>query len=188
MEWLLEIDESLFFWINHNWSSDFLDQVVPILRNKYTWIPLYAGILAFVAFNFGKKVWWYLLFALMTVSLSDTLSSKFVKPKVKRERPCHSFEEVNLLIRCGSGYSFTSSHATNHFALGTFFLLSLGFVMKHWKYLFLLWALAISLSQVYVGVHYPLDILGGAVLGVLCGIFVHWIFQRKSKFQIQMEP
>ena len=188
MEGLLEIDQAIFFWINHNCSSDAMDRIVPLLRNKYTWIPLYVAILAFVALNFGKKVWWFLLFSLLTVSLSDTMSSKLVKPTVKRDRPCHTFDEVKLLIRCGSGYSFTSSHATNHFALGTFFFLSLGFAMKRWKYLFLLWALVISLSQIYVGVHYPLDILGGAFLGVFCGMLVHWIFQRKTKFQSDLRP
>ena len=187
MEWLIDIDISLFFWINQGWSCDFLDIVTPVIRNKYTWIPLYVGILAFVAFNFGKKAWWFLFFALLTVSLSDSVSSKLVKPNVKRVRPCHTFEDVNLLIRCGSGYSFTSSHATNHFALGTFFLLSLGFIMKNWKYLFILWALAISLSQVYVGVHYPLDILGGGILGILCGILVNWVFSKKIIFKPQIE-
>ncbi len=185
MDWLLDWDKSLFYWINQGWSNSVFDYILPILRNKYTWIPLYLAIIVFILFNFKQKIGWYLLFALLTIALSDNLSSRIIKPKVKRERPCQIYQDVNLLVRCGSGYSFTSSHATNHFAIGTFFMLSLGFIMGRWKYLFLFWAALVSIAQVYVGVHYPLDILAGAGVGVLCGLFVYWIYKNKSGLKMK---
>ena len=180
METIFNLDTQLFYWINHGWSNDILDYFFMLFRNKYTWIPLYLFILSFVAFNFGKKFWWFLLFSLLTIGLSDNLSSKLIKPTFKRDRPCRVLSDAQVLVRCGSGYSFTSSHATNHFAVGTFFMLAFGFILKKWKYLFLLWAGLISIGQVYVGVHYPLDILVGAILGYLCGAFVFWVYRHKS--------
>ena len=87
-------------------------------------------------------------------------------------------KEVNLLVPCGGGYSFTSSHATNHFAIATFLILTLGLIFKWIKLPLLFWAASIAFGQVYVGVHYPLDIFFGAILGMSVGYFVFLLFLR----------
>lgn len=173
METWLHWDTSLMHWINSGWSSPVLDWLMPILRNKYTWIPLYIFCLGWVFFNLQlRQVGWTLLFIALSIFASDTISSKLIKNQVQRPRPCQ-VEGMNPpvieRIPCGSGYSFTSSHATNHFCIATFLITVFGSIMKRWKYLWWLWALSISLAQVYVGVHYPTDILAGGIVGMILG-------------------
>ncbi len=167
--------------MNGSWRAEWLDAIAPIWRNKYLWVPFYLFILTIVAVNFRQIFLPFLLCAVLTVTVADTLSSKVIKPTIKRDRPCKNDalkQPKTLLINCGAGYSFTSSHATNHFAIGVFFMLTLGSIFPRTKGLFLLWAASISYGQVYVGVHYPLDILGGAIVGSLIGIGIGYLFNR----------
>ncbi len=100
---------------------------------------------------------------------------------MQRPRPCQNEalkEEVRLLVPCGSGYSFTSNHATNHFALAVFFAGTLGVFFKRWRWLLFLWAALVAYAQVYVGVHYPLDVAAGALLGMTIGSLVVLIWKR----------
>jgi len=154
--------------VNSHWSADWLDILLVPLRHKLFWIPLYIFILLYIYYNFAERRWIIFLGIGLCILFSDTSSSKIIKPLVNRERPCHSERyEVIARVPCSSGYSFTSSHATNHFAISTFlFLLFAG-----WKYrwLFMAWASIICYAQVYVGVHYPLDVIFGALLGLLVG-------------------
>lgn len=85
-----------------------------------------------------------------------------------------------LLGHCSGGYSFTSSHATNHFGFAVYVSITLKPILKKWKYVFLIWAATISYAQVYVGVHYPLDILCGAILGTTIGIATAELFIQKA--------
>jgi len=167
--------------MNGSWRAEWLDAIAPMWRNKYLWYPFYLFILTIVAINFRQVFLPFLLCAVLTVTVADTLSSKVIKPTVKRDRPCRNDalpQPKILLINCGAGYSFTSSHATNHFAIAVFFILTLGSIFPRTKGLFLLWAASIAYGQVYVGVHYPLDVLGGAALGSLIGIGTGFLFNR----------
>ena len=113
------------------------------------------------------------------------MSSKVVKESVMRLRPCNDAEikaDVNLLVRCGSGYSFTSSHATNHFAIAAFISMTLGMVLPLIRWPFYLWAASIAFGQVYVGVHYPFDVISGALLGWLIGVLAAKLYNRFPKF------
>ena len=165
--------------INTGLSSDFLDAFLPWMREPLFWIPLYVFIVAFIFFNFGKRGIWFVLFITLTVSNSDVVSSRLIKKQVERLRPCND-ENVAVIkrVRCGSGYSFTSSHATNHFAIASFMASTLGLYFKRYRGGLWVWAAIISLAQVYVGVHYPLDILGGALLGTLIGQFWALLFRK----------
>lgn len=179
------MDEWLFALFNGTWRADALDAIAPIWRNKYFWVPLYVFILTIVAINFKSRFLPFLLCAVMTVAVADTLSSKIIKPLVKRDRPCrneHLAIPATVLIGCGGGYSFTSSHATNHFAVACFFLLTIGGIFTYSKGLFLLWAASISYGQVYVGVHYPLDVFVGGLIGAIIGIIIGTIFNARWRF------
>ncbi len=178
---LIEIDKLVFEFINTTCSNDFLDGIIPLWRNKYVWIPFYLAVISFLLINFGKKGYWVVLSLLLTAATSDLMSSRIIKPIVSRLRPCNDalqFEEINVLVRCGQGYSFTSSHATNHFAIAIFMILWLGSHHRNWRLFFAVWAFTISLGQVYVGVHYPLDIVGGALLGSIIAIFWFRFYDR----------
>ena len=191
MESILQFDEWLFSLLNGTWRAGFLDAIAPIWRNKFFWIPLYLFILALVGVNYTKRFLPFLIFALLTIAVADTLSSKVIKPTVQRERPCraeHLAKPAVVLISCGGGYSFTSSHATNHFAIACFFLLTIGVLFRYGHLLFLLWAGSISYGQIYVGVHYPLDVIVGAIIGSSIGIFAAYIFNKRWRLEpLQIE-
>ncbi len=181
LEQLLHIDEQLFFFINAKWTNAFFDLVLPIWRDKYLWIPLYVFFLILVSYNFPKRALAFILVALITVGISDTLSSKVLKKNVKRTRPCNTekvAEQMILRVNCSPSYSFTSSHATNHFAIGFFFILSLGHILPLSRWLIFFWAASISYAQVYVGAHFPLDVIVGAILGTLIGMGTTYLFHK----------
>jgi len=172
MEWLLELDKYLFVLINQSWETDWQNFLLPWWRNKLFWVPMYVFLLFFLFQNFGKQAWYLVIGLILTVIIADTLSSQVMKKTIRRPRPCHQVEEgppVHLLIPCGSGYSFTSSHATNHFAVSGFLFFALGRRLRHRPWWLILWAASIAYAQVYVGVHYPLDVIAGGLLGWLIG-------------------
>ncbi len=180
LEWITHIDQQLFFQINHCMSNDFFDAVMPWFRNKYFWAPLYAIILFFIIRKHKLQALYVIGFALLTLILADQLSAHVIKPIVGRLRPCNNpdiSEMVHLRGACGSGFSFVSSHATNHFALALFFISVFARPSNRFyiTLFFLFWAALVSFAQVYVGVHFPLDVLGGALLGTLIGYGIGWL-------------
>lgn len=172
LELILSWDQSLFFVMN-GWDNAFLDAFVPLYRHKLFWAPLYLFVISFILFNFPKNAHWILMFTIGTIMVSDTMSSKVIKESVQRVRPCNDIaisSDVNNRIRCGGGYSFTSSHATNHAALAFFLIFLFKDVLrKPWKWVLAIWALSVGIAQIYVGVHYPIDVLAGLLLGGLIG-------------------
>ena len=178
---LEKLDISLFNYINQGLSSEFLDFVLVPIRYEKFWIPFYIFLLVFILMNLTKYHWFSLIMIFGTIGAADIMSSHIIKPLVERPRPCHSnsgLDNVNLRVRCGVGYSFTSSHATNHFATATILFFILGGRRKKWLYLLFIWAAAISFAQIYVGVHYPIDILGGTLLGLSVGTIGFSIYKR----------
>ncbi|MCF8237046.1 MAG: phosphatase PAP2 family protein [Saprospiraceae bacterium] len=181
MESLLHLDHQLFIAIHLGWACDLLDVVAPLLRNKLFWIPLYVFILSYIWYNQRAYLIGFILSIALLITVTDTISSRVIKPSVGRLRPCNTpeiKEEVRPLVTCGSGFSFTSSHATNHFALAIFMMGTFSHRRQKLKWLWLVWAVAISLSQVYVGVHFPLDILCGGLLGASIG----WLTVRGYRY------
>ncbi|MGI8950600.1 MAG: phosphatase PAP2 family protein [Chitinophagaceae bacterium] len=178
-----EWDTNLFIKINSEWTNSFLDNNFPWYRDSSTWIPLYFFLLLFMLINFGWKIWPWIVFFIITVTITDQASSSLFKEWINRIRPCNDplmFGHVRLLLnRCPSSQSFPSSHATNHFGMAIFMFITLKKYLQNWSYLFLFWAATISYGQIYVGVHYPLDTVGGAVLGSLIGLITAEIFNKK---------
>jgi undecaprenyl-diphosphatase len=178
LESLIAWDKELFSVINTQWCNAFLDVVLPYWRTKTTWIPLYILLFLIIGKDRGFKVIWVLIVLGLTIALADQVSSEWVKKIVERVRPCNdsSLPNVRTLIHCGGGFSFTSSHATNHFALvmQLFLIFRMNWKTRYFVALFI-WAALIAYAQVYVGVHYPLDVLAGGLLGCTLAWLVHQI-------------
>jgi membrane-associated phospholipid phosphatase len=172
LEKLLEFDQWLFLEINSDWTNSFLDSVFPFWRHSDTWLPLYLFLFLFMVMNFGWRALPWMLILGITAGICDQVSSNFVKDFFDRARPCSEPELIGkgrmLLSRCPISGSFTSSHAVNHFGSAMFIYITMKDVFKKAGLLFFAWAATICYGQVYVGVHYPFDVIGGAILG--CGI------------------
>ena len=179
-------DQWLFIQINNHQSNSFFDSVLPYLRIAYFWTPLYLFLLVFIPTNFKSRGWWWCVFFLCTVSLCDMTSTNLFKEVFHRLRPCNDpdfFQNVRLVIdRCGGRFGFTSNHAANHFGMATFIFVTLRPVIKKWIWVAFLWAAIIGYAQVYVGVHYPFDILGGAAIGFMFGWLLGRFFNKRFGF------
>jgi len=165
---LLKWDQHVFLWVNRSLSTPFLDQVMPIVHEKLTWIPLYILLLIFMPWRFKLKGIFFLLILIALVAASDLVSAHVIKPSFHRLRPCQNHFLDAMIARrisCGSGYSFVSSHASNHFAIGIFLALGLKeFISWLWMPA-VFWAGSIAFAQVYLGLHFPLDVIMGAFVG-----------------------
>lgn len=167
------IDEQLFYFIHHDLANNFLDTVLPYWREKTTWVPAYLLAAAWLIYRYGWTGAKILLLVAVGITVSDQLTSSVIKPLVGRARPCYNpaFEAIlRELVGCGGHDSFPSSHAANHFTLAMILALTWLKNRKVWQWVLFVWAASISLAQVYVGKHYPIDVLVGAVLGLLIGL------------------
>jgi undecaprenyl-diphosphatase len=162
---------------------------MPWIREPYVWAPLYLFLALFVTINYRWRGFFWIVLFIVSFGIADQTSS-FIKDAVGRLRPCRDpllqhFVRVLVSYCPGSG-SFTSNHAANHFALGTFCFITLKQAFQQYAWLFYVWAFAIAYAQVYVGVHYPLDVLGGAVLGTMIGILSSSFFQRRIRLEADL--
>jgi undecaprenyl-diphosphatase len=179
---LIAKDHALFSNINGKWTNPFFDGLMPWLRHSNNWIPLYVVLLSFLIYKWGKNSWKWLVLVGVNVTLTDQISSHLFKPFFHRLRPCADPELMQqtrlLLDYCSGGFSFTSSHAANHFGIAVFLVVTLQPLLKNYRYLFLIWAAIIAYAQVYVGVHFPLDIFVGAIIGIIVGYFNGKLFHK----------
>ena len=183
----MNIDQQIFNFINQTCANSLLDWLAPMWREKWFWLPFYIFLAGFFTLNFGKKGWLTVVALILTVGLVDQVSSELLKKNVCRLRPCNdpSFkkEVILRLPDCGGGYSFPSSHAANHFAAAMFLGLVFGKIFdlkiaRRVKMGLFFWAGSVAILQVYVGVHYPLDIFCGGMLGAGIG----WLGFRVCQF------
>lgn len=185
-----EWDIELFHRINTVWTNAFLDHNFPWWRDATTWYPLYLFLLIFIFINFGWRAWTWVLFIIINVTLTDQFSSSVVKQWIARPRPCQDPEMMGyvrmLLNHCSGGNSFPSSHATNHFGAAVFLFCTLRKYCGNWIYLFFFWAATVSYGQVYVGVHYPADVLAGAIIGSIIGYIAALIYNKKIGLPIPL--
>ncbi|MBS0011795.1 MAG: phosphatase PAP2 family protein [Bacteroidales bacterium] len=165
---LEKLDQEFFLFLN-SIHSPWWDDVMVIVSGRLTWVPLYVIILVLIAIKYKRTVLLIIPIIILTITASDQLSVHAFKEVFLRLRPCNepSLEGLVHTVndRCPGLYGFVSSHAANSFAAA---FLSLGLLKKKWFTLFILaWASLVSYSRIYLGVHYPGDILGGALLGAL---------------------
>ena len=164
--------------INHDSFHQYLDPLMLIVRNPFTWIPFYIFMIYFFYKRAGARFWKVLIFSLLTVALTDSVST-LLKNFFERLRPCYDHEIASLVRNvgdCGGLYSFPSSHAANHFGLAAFwFWMILKLTGKKWGFLWI-WSCVICYAQVYVGKHFPSDVIAGGLIGFFTGMFMMKIF------------
>ena len=183
IEWIEHVDKLMFSFIQTKLTAKWLDGIMLVLRNPLTWIPLYIFML-FRVLKFERSVGLkFICLSILCFAITDYSTAHIFKPLFERLRPCYDSETdmiVRGIVNCGGKYSFPSSHASNHFGLASFWFYSLYLITnRKWRWLWV-WAFLISFSQIYVGVHFPLDVLGGALLGTLVGVSLAKIFQAWS--------
>ena len=168
LETLNNWDTQLFLFFN-GMHSHFFDSFMFWVSDKTNWIPLYIVLLGYIILTFRWKSLWILLGIAVLITMSDQASVHLFKETFERLRPCHQPHLAGMVHlvndHCGGQYGFVSSHATNHFAIALFTGL---WIRNRWYWTgILVWAGLIGYSRIYLGVHFPGDVLGGAVLGML---------------------
>lgn len=180
METLQHLDEQILLWINGHYSLVF-DQVMIFASGKLTWLPLYLLLLYLIIKKYRYFSIAILLAVATTIALTDQLSVHLFKEVFLRLRPCHN-PELQELIRsmkgCGGQYGFVSSHAANSVGLVTFLIFTYKPMPKWLTAILIFYTLLVMYSRAYLGVHYPFDLLGGALLGILCGLFTGWLLKK----------
>jgi len=174
IEWLYNLDVNFFRLGNEALANPVFDAIMPFITDVRHWYVVYILSVILLMIYGGKRGRWAVVFAIMTIVISDQLSSFILKPLIGRLRPCHALDHVRLLVRCGGGFSFPSSHAVNNFAIALFF----GSVYRKAMPYLLLIAFIIAYSRVYVGVHYFSDVIAGAFIGAGIGYLVALLYTR----------
>ena len=175
-DYFISLDQRLFHLINVEWANPVADLVMPVLTSDWVLRIGYVIAMVIILWRGTRERRLLVLFSVLALAATDLVVSALVKPMIERPRPCHILTDIHLLVNCGAGFSMPSSHAANAFGQAVFW----GMVFRPWQWPLLILALAISLSRVFVGVHYPADIAVGALIGAVLGLVFRLISQRVS--------
>lgn len=178
-EFFYSIDLSIFYFFNHTLSSGVLDKFFSIITNVNNWYIAYIILLCISIFKGGSKGKIAALGVIILILVSDQTGYHILKEMVKRIRPCNALTDAIIPLGCTGSYSFPSNHALNNFAAATFYYR----LYPNLKWILFTVASLVSISRVYLGLHYPSDILGGALLGIIFGyIFSMLVLWLDTKF------
>jgi len=174
---LFSIDTAVFFFINRTLSNPFTDMLWPVITGYDRFLSVRIVLLAawvWLIVRGGRRGRTAALLLIPVIAIADQLSSAVLKEWIARPRPCHTvagvpiLQGIRLLVECGPGKSFPSSHAVNNFGFATLF----AHYYPRWAWAFFSWAAVVGISRVAVGVHFPSDVVGGAVIGMLVALLV----------------
>ena len=178
---LQDLDVQLLLAINRA-HTPALDAILVFASNRLVWFPAYALLIGWLVYQFRRRAVLLLPLVMAAVGLADSITSRLFKPYFARPRPCHDgilAKVLHLPDGCGGQFGFLSSHAANSVALAVFLALVLpAGRFRTLKIGVMLWAALLSYSRVYLGAHYPADVLGGALVGALLGGAAAGIYHR----------
>ena len=183
LDLLYKLDVAVFYFINHTLANPVFDKFFPFITEVKNWYIAYIILFLILIIKGGRIGRIAASGSLIMITASDQLSSFFIKHLVERIRPCNILPDVRVLVGATSSYSFPSSHAVNNFAAATYFYK----VFPKYKWPLYIVAFLLAFSRPYVGVHYPSDIIAGAVIGIGIGylfslfvIKIDGLFSKKN--------
>ncbi|MFH1685958.1 MAG: phosphatase PAP2 family protein [bacterium] len=165
---LSQWDQAIFAFLNVTLANPVTDLIMPVVTSDNLLRLGYAVAMLLLLWKGDRRMRRLVLFSAVALLITDQVSAHLLKPFFERPRPCHIMEEINLLVNCGGGYAMPSSHAANAFGQATLFALS----YRQWRWYLWVFASVVAISRVFVGVHYPGDVLAGAALGIGTGWMV----------------
>lgn len=174
MEILQKTDEALFKIINSGLANPVTDKLMPFITERNNWFIFYVLIWLYLFFKGGRKGRISSVMILLLILVCDQFSENVLKMYFQRIRPCHILPDVHLLIGCSDSYSFPSNHAVNNFAAATLF----SYFYKGMKYFLYTGAFIVSLSRIFCGVHYPFDMTGGALVGIIFALLFIYLWKK----------
>jgi len=177
-EILQNIDTWLFYLINVTFSNPLTDKLMPFITKREHWFIFFAIMWLSMLFNGGNRGKIAAILILITITLSDQISSSLLKDFFHRIRPCNVLDGVHLMVNCTGSYSFPSSHAVNHFAGAAM----LGHFFPEYRLALYGGGFLVAISRVFVGVHYPFDTLGGIFIGLFIGFAVVQLWLLLNKY------
>jgi len=178
LETLQQRDQDLLLLINRSGNTP-LDPVMLMLSEKWVWIPLYGLIVYFIILKEKKHSWLAILFVLIAVCFADFTTSAILKPLVERWRPCRDSDlilELRMISECTGKFGFASSHAANTATLAIFTFLF--FDRNPLFFLLIIWSIAVGYSRIYLGAHFPTDVLAGWFIGAIFGYLAVLLYQK----------
>lgn len=165
IDFLYSIDVSIFYFINGTLANPLFDKLMPFITEVKNWYLVYVLLWLIILFKGGKYRIAMAVAMILLITITDQVSSSLLKNLIERVRPCNALPDVHLLAGCTGSFSFPSSHAVNNFAAAMFF----GYFYKHLRWILFSVAAIVALSRIFVGVHYPSDVIGGALIGIILG-------------------
>lgn len=179
MGYLADLDKELFLFLN-SLHVDWMDSIMTFISGTLSWVPFYAVLLYLVYKHYKKETFLVVIGVILLIICSDQISAQVFKPLFERPRPCHN-EEIKALVylpngHCGGSYGFISSHACNVFALAVYMTHILRRYYSKIAWLMFIWAAVIGYSRIYMGVHYPGDVIVGSIVGILIGFAVSKLY------------
>ncbi len=172
---MIELDRSIFLFLN-SMHTPFMDEVMRVLSMRLVWVPWYLFIIWILAARYGKRVWIPLVLVPVLILFTDQ-GCNLLKNLIERPRPCHEPSLAGMVhtVRghCCGMYGFVSAHASNFFGIAAF---TAPLIRRKWyTWLAIIWGVLVSYSRIYLGVHYPGDVAGGALLGIAAGTGLAWL-------------
>ena len=178
IDFIVEIDTVVFYFINVTLANPFFDWFMPFITEKKHWFPVWGILIVGLLWKGGKKGRLVVFLIIPVIFLSDQLSAHVLKPLIARQRPCVTLPDVHLLVDLKRSLSFPSAHAANFFAVATYF----NYFYPKYRWVYFSAAFFVALSRVSIGVHYPLDIIAGGILGAACALFVVYTWRGIEKY------
>ena len=189
LQTLDNLDERLFLYLN-GLHTEWLDTLMYWITLKYTWFPVYFLLILVVIRKYRTRGLMMCLGMVLAVGISDQITSGWMKPFFERLRPCHVADiqaVVHTVAGCGGRFGFASSHASTTFGLAT----TVWLMLRSWSPYFgwaFAWAATVAYSRIYVGVHYPLDIITGGVIGCTVGWLVYQLYRWTIRWLAKRQP